>query len=143
MKNLYNVFSDGGSRGNPGPAAIGYVVYKNNTILFRGSQYIGHTTNNEAEYMAILKALTKIKLEISAEGIIKCYLDSELVVRQLLGIYKIKNINLKNIATQVFSVINDLKNIGFTLSFQSIPREGNKEADSLVNQALDMELNQQ
>lgn len=140
MTNSISVYSDGGSRGNPGPAAIGYVIYQDAYIVGSGSRYIGQATNNEAEYLAILSALTDVEILIKKPQEIFCYLDSELVVRQLTGVYKIKNLKLRKIALDVFSVINRLKNRGFNIVFTSIPREKNKEADLLVNQALDYEL---
>jgi len=140
MTNSISVYSDGGSRGNPGPAAIGYVIYQDTSIVESGSRYIGQATNNEAEYLAILSALTDVEILIKKPQEIFCYLDSELVVRQLAGVYKIKNLKLRKIALDVFSVINRLKNRGFNIVFTSIPREKNKKADLLVNQALDYEL---
>lgn len=129
----YKVFTDGGSRGNPGPAALGFVIYdSSNKLIFEYSKYVGETTNNSAEYLALLFACYKLK-SIKAKEV-EFYLDSELVVKQIKGEYKIKDEQLKNLYDKIQ---NELKNFKFTINH--VPREKNKEADKLVNQALDME----
>lgn len=132
------IHSDGGSRGNPGHAGIGYVITADQETIQQTGEYIGQTTNNVAEYKAILTALsTLLKKEIIADEI-SCFLDSELVVRQLGGQYKIKNANLQVLAAEVIQTIAKLKNKGVkSIRFTSILRQENKIADSLVNQAID------
>lgn len=127
----YVLYTDGGSRGNPGKSAIGFVVFKNNEEVFRYNKYIGITTNNVAEYTALIYALTYLtKNQIFSAT---CYLDSELVVKQLNGVYKIKNDNISILADKVFILVKQFKNI----SFNHVLRDKNKIADSLVNKALD------
>jgi len=125
-------FTDGGSRGNPGPAAIG-VVIKNEKgeIVFEKGKKIGETTNNQAEYQALLLALEKAS-ELGATEL-ACYLDSELVVKQLKGEYKVKDAGL---AVQYLKVHN-LRMKFKSISFTHVRREKNTEADALVNKALD------
>ena len=83
------IYTDGGSRGNPGPAATGYVISTDGQILEEGGRYLGETTNNQAEYQAVIQALVAAKKFKPSE--IECHLDSELVVKQLNGQYKMKN----------------------------------------------------
>jgi ribonuclease HI len=129
-----NIFSDGGSRGNPGPAAIGAVIINETQTLKEISECIGVATNNQAEYSAIVAALTWVKENIKDVVGIQCFLDSQLVVEQLKGNYKMKNEGLKPLFWSVRGLIMDL---GGKVSFTHVLREKNKEADRLVNLALD------
>jgi ribonuclease HI len=125
-------FSDGGARGNPGPAGIGAVLYnEKNEIIERLSHYLGETTNNQAEYRALIMALEKAK-ELGAEEV-SCFLDSELVVKQLKREYKVKNQELAPLFLKIHNISLDFKKLTFT----HIPREKNKEADALANEAMD------
>ncbi len=131
MKRLI-INTDGGARGNPGPAGLG-VVIKNaqGLIIAEFKEYLGDATNNFAEYQALIKALEEAH-RIGATHL-QINMDSELIVRQMQGKYKIKEPALKELAAQVFALQNKFKNITFT----HIPREKNKEADALVNEAID------
>ncbi|KJJ83373.1 ribonuclease HI [Candidatus Omnitrophus magneticus] len=126
------IFTDGGSRGNPGPSAIG-VVLKDETgkVIDQVSQYIGSGTNNVAEYMAVVHGL------ISASNLgyknISLFMDSQLIARHLEGSYKINDDTLK----KYYGIIKALFKGFNSIEITEIPREQNKEADSLVNQALD------
>jgi ribonuclease HI len=133
MKNV-TIFTDGGARGNPGPSGIGVVFYVDEKIILEIKEFIGDHTNNFAEYTALIKALTKAH-EMGAENV-ECFLDSELVVKQLNGQYKIKEETLKPLAAKVLSMTNKFKSI----SFSHVRREKNKEADRLVNEAIDFAL---
>lgn len=125
-------FTDGGSRGNPGLAAIGGVLYDaNKNKIYSFGECIGVTTNNQAEYRALLKALEYAK-KYKAE-VVECYLDSELVVKQMKREYRVKDKDLAKIFVQIWNVAIFFKKI----SFHHIPREKNQESDALVNQALD------
>ena len=136
MKNL-EIYSDGGSRGNPGPAAIG-VVIKFDQKVEEISECIGVATNNVAEYTAVIHALNWVKENINDTSIsIDFFLDSQLVVEQLKGNYKMKNEGLKPLFWTIRGLIMDL---GGIVSFTHIPREENCEADALVNKALDNQL---
>lgn len=128
------IFSDGGSRGNPGPAGIGVVIeYDEQTHEI--AECIGEATNNIAEYRAVIHALEWVQTNIDDDNIeIKCFLDSQLVVEQLNQRYKLKNEGLKPLFWQIRDLIMKL---GGRVSFQYIPRAENAEADALVNKALD------
>jgi len=126
------LYTDGGSRGNPGKAAGAFVICKmDDNVVEKSGFYIGITTNNQAEYQALLKGLQR-----SAElGIRKLnvFMDSELVVKQLNGLYKIKNKNLEPLFRQVKKLTERFDEISFT----HVPRALNKEADNEVNRILD------
>lgn len=132
------VFTDGGARGNPGPAAIGAVIAneKGETIKKYG-QGIGEATNNEAEYQAVIFALKKIKALFgkakARQAEIEVCSDSELLVRQLNHQYKIQEENLQPLFFMVWNLMTDFRKV----EFRHIVRGKNKEADRLVNQALD------
>ncbi|MCX6812161.1 MAG: ribonuclease HI family protein [Candidatus Berkelbacteria bacterium] len=135
--------TDGGSRGNPGPAAVGIVFTDDKkSMIFSYKKTIGVATNNEAEYQAIIKAL-EILLESKwfkenniAEKKVICRLDSKLVVEQINGNYKIKQDHLKLLIAKIQRLISQMH---LNISFVHIPREENKIADKLVNEALDGE----
>lgn len=133
-----HVYTDGGSRGNPGPSAIGvYITDEKGSVLYGLGKCIGVTTNNVAEYTAILEACRwmrahKDRLEKNAS--IDFFLDSELAYSQLVGIYKIKNTALRAI---FFEIRIEEGKIACPIRYSHILREKNKEADKLVNRALD------
>jgi ribonuclease HI len=123
---------DGAARGNPGPAAIGAIIRdESGKTLGRISRPIGVTTNNQAEYQAIIAALEKAVATGASQVNIKS--DSELVVRQINGQYKIKNTALRPLYQQVVRLAGSLESFSIT----DIPREQNAEADKLANKALD------
>lgn len=127
-----DIFTDGGARGNPGPAAVGVVVLIGGQKLVIGKS-IGKATNNIAEYSAVIEALRLVK-ENSIVSNINFFLDSELVVRQLNGEYRVRDENLKKLYFEIREFIISYPK---TVTFSHIPREKNKEADALVNKALD------
>lgn len=123
---------DGAARGNPGPAAIGAVIKdERGRLITQISRCLGITTNNQAEYRAIITALEEA-LKLGATQV-ALYSDSELAVRQISGQYRVKNTALKPLYQQVKQLQNSLA--GFTIAY--IPREQNREADKLTNMALD------
>ncbi|NCU44657.1 ribonuclease HI family protein [Candidatus Falkowbacteria bacterium] len=125
-------YTDGGARGNPGPAGIGVVLQnKEGETIGQWSEFLGIATNNQAEYKALLLALKQAVALGAVE--LACRLDSELVVKQLKGEYKVKHPDLKPLFEQAKSLISQIKNV----SFKHIPRELNKQADQLANQAMD------
>lgn len=130
------MYSDGGSRGNPGPSAIGAVVYDASTgqILGEVSEYIGVTTNNQAEYRAVIAGL-KLAKELGATAV-DCRMDSMLVVKQMRREWKIKE---QSLAPLVLEIHNLSVQIG-RVAFYHVPREQNQHADALVNKALDAEI---
>ncbi len=129
------VFTDGGARGNPGPAAFGVVVKNNKgNVIYQDGEKIGKATNNQAEYeglLAGLKWLCENKPEVE---IIDFYLDSNLVVNQMQGNFKVKSINLRPLWRRAQEMA---KKIPANINFHHIRREKNTEADSLLNEALD------
>lgn len=134
---VLTVYTDGGARGNPGPAGIGVLIVKNQE-QFKISKYIGLATNNQAEYQAVIEALKYLIENFSQSDIVaKFYLDSQLVVEQLSGNYKIKNEGLKPLFNEARDSILKL---GGQITFTHIPREQNCVADELVNQAIDANL---
>ncbi len=133
---IITINTDGGARGNPGPAAIG-VVMKAGDWSFEYSEYIGDTTNNVAEYTAVLRALEFIrdgKCTPPEFTQIQFMLDSELVVRQIMGIYKVRDTTLQGIYQLIQTILHSQP---FTATFTHVPRAQNKRADLLVNFALD------
>lgn len=133
----YVIYTDGGARGNPGPAAAGVVILKDGTVISEVGQYLGdHQTNNWAEYEAVVIALMRlIELQIGPADL-EFRLDSKLVVEQLMGNWKIKEPTLKPQAQKVKDLLHDFGSVRFTY----VPREQNKEADRLVNKALDEKM---
>jgi len=132
------IYVDGGSRGNPGPAAIGVLFCNEKGICFKKfSEYLGKMTNNEAEYKAAIFALKKFKLifgkKLAKETEIEIRSDSELLVNQMNGKYKILEKTLQPLFLELWNLRLDFKKVKFKL----IPRKKNKEADKLVNQTLD------
>jgi ribonuclease HI len=124
--------TDGGARGNPGPAGIGVVFFdENQKIIGEFNQYIGSATNNTAEYKALILALQKAAVAGAQE--LEVRMDSELIVRQMQGRYKIKEPGLKILAAEVLKLIKKFHKVEFC----HVPRELNKEADKLVNEAID------
>ncbi len=139
-KNKILIHTDGGARGNPGPAAIG-VVIEGPFGKKEYGEYIGEATNNEAEYKAVIFALKKLKQLLgnssakSAE--VDVILDSELIEKQLKGEYKIKEKNLQNYFVEVWNLKSDFGSV----SFRHVLRGENADADRIVNQVLDREEN--
>ena len=143
------MFTDGGSRGNPGPAGIGvYISVKDKAASggevaeWKYGQCIGIKTNNDAEYEALIFGLKKLKQllgNISAkQATINCFLDSELVVKQLGHEYKLKEPRIQQYFIEIWNLMLEFEKVTFT----HVLREKNKIADALVNEALDGEVNQ-
>jgi ribonuclease HI len=129
------VFADGGSRGNPGPSASGFVILdKEDTVLVDKGVYLGVTTNNQAEYTALKLVLEEcLKMGIKEVDV---YMDSLLVINQIKGIFKVKNRDLWPIYDAIKQHIKKFERT----SFSHVPREFNKLADAAVNRALDEQL---
>jgi ribonuclease HI len=128
------IFTDGGSRGNPGPSAAGVVIMDSNReVLEAFGSYLGIGTNNRAEYTALKLALAAAEKYRPTR--IKCFMDSELVVRQLNGVYKVKNIELKPINAEIRRLAEP-----YEVSFEHVYREHNQLADKQVNLAIDEAL---
>lgn len=129
------MYSDGGSRGNPGPSASGFVLLDmDDTILMKSGVYLGITTNNQAEYQSLRYGLEAAKKLGARE--VDVYMDSMLVVNQMKGIFKVKNRDLWPIHEAIKEIAATFKKITYT----HVPRELNKLADAEVNETLDAEL---
>ena len=130
MKVTVNV--DGGARGNPGPSAIAAVAAdEDGGVLLERSEYIGETTNNVAEYKAMLLGI-RLATELGADEV-NLVGDSELIVKQVLGDYKVKQAHLKPLRAEVVEALSSLG----SWTLRNVPREENARADELVNEALD------
>lgn len=140
INNYLYIFCDGGARGNPGPAAIGFLIKDNKgRVIVKKGKYIGKATNNVAEYKAVIEALewlcqNKLSIIGCQQSIIHFYLDSQLVVNQLNGRFKIKNSNLQYLIIKAKGLENQIK---ASIFYHYISREKNQQADKLVNQTLD------
>lgn len=135
MNNQITIHTDGGSRGNPGPAALGVAV---GAPINKGySKYLGKRTNNEAEYEAVIFALEKLRATLGKKQCetlkVAFKMDSDLAVQQLSGKWKVEGTTI----IPLFVKIHNLRLDFGTIEFSHIPREENKEADALVNQELD------
>ncbi len=131
--------TDGGARGNPGPAGVGFTIKdEKGKLLKESGAYVGETTNNWAEYEALVRALGELKKIVPKpkreDAKIEVRMDSELAVKQLMGIYQIKDEPLQLQFMKVWNLrVSEFPNI----TFVHVPREENAEADKLVNAALD------
>jgi len=129
------IYTDGGARGNPGPSGIGAVLYdENKQVVAEVSEFLGKATNNQAEYQAVIFALEKAK-KLGAENI-HIFADSELIVKQLRGEYKVKNKDLAPLFLKIYNLSLAFKKITYT----HIRRELNSAADALANKAMDKGL---
>ncbi|MDD5626334.1 MAG: ribonuclease HI family protein [Patescibacteria group bacterium] len=136
------LYTDGGARGNPGPAGAGGLIYDTDKkVVKKFAQFLGTATNNQAEYQALVLGLELAK-KISAQGRsasggkdteVDCYLDSLLVVEQMNQKWKIKNKELSVLFVKVWNLTQSFKKV----NFYHIPREKNEEADKLVNEVID------
>lgn len=133
---------DGGSRGNPGPAASGFVVLQNDKVVFEAGFYWGIKTNNQAEYLGLLMVLGWIKKNIDkldgSEVVIR--MDSELVVSQVNGVYKVKSAKMKPLYDKVKKMIKELGGGGVNIKIEHQLRQATEEADRIVNEVLDLVL---
>ena len=128
----WQLFTDGGSRGNPGPAGAGFVLTNlSGAVIEKGGKFIGSATNNVAEYSALIFGL-EAALKLGGSQLV-CYSDSELIVRQINGQYKVKDAVLKSYYLKVKNLVGKFKRVLFV----SVPREKNRRADKLVNEAID------
>lgn len=139
-KDTYTLFTDGGARGNPGPAGAGAVIKRDGVVLKKIAKSLGKRTNNWAEYEAVIVALEELKKIVPEskreETIVEVRLDSELIARQLSGKYQVKEETLFSQYIKAHNIL--VKDFPHT-TFTHIPREKNKEADALSNEAMDKE----
>ena len=128
------MYSDGGSRGNPGPSALGVYI---ETLDEQFGEFLGIKTNNEAEYLAIIAGLKKIKAVVGKARAknteVECRMDSELAVRQLTHQYKVEKEHIQKLCFLVWNLTHDFAKV----TFVHVPREKNTVADAMANQAMD------
>lgn len=131
---VLSIYTDGGSKGNPGPSSIGIVMYIEGKEVNRYQKHIGIATNNEAEYRALLTALeyvnSKLKHTLAPDSI-ECYSDSTLMVNQTNGRFKVKNSKIREFIMKIRILEQE---IGLPIKYIHIPRKENRVADTLVNQ---------
>lgn len=130
------IHTDGGARGNPGPAGIGVAVYDaDGALMHELSEFIGEATNNVAEYTAIVRGLEHVQTLVpDTKGVkLTVKLDSELVQRQMIGQYKVKDQTLKTYFDKAKTLVEQYAEVDFI----HVPRSENKEADRLANEAMD------
>lgn len=133
--NVYEVFTDGGARGNPGPSACAVVIKKEDRLLHKESKVIGTSTNNVAEYNGLRLAVGWLTQNLTdPDAAVIFHLDSELVVKQMNNLYKIKDSKLKILSDEIKA---ELKQLKVNYKFVHIPRNKNEMADELLNKALD------
>jgi ribonuclease HI len=131
------IYTDGGARGNPGPAGAGAVIYDDSRKVAEVSKFLGERTNNWAEYEALALALQETKKRGLAGRSLEIRMDSELIVRQMTNLYQVKE---ETLWPQYMKAHNLLVANFPDATFTHVPREHNKEADALVNQAIDAGL---
>ena len=129
------LFCDGGSRGNPGPGAAGFVLLSDrDELLSEGGQFFDHCTNNQAEYQSLKLGIEEaLSLQVAS---LQIFMDSQLIVKQVKGEYKIKNLDLKLIYKEIMSNLSKFEN--YSIDF--VPRRYNQQADAMVNKILDENL---
>ncbi len=134
---IFTIHADGGARGNPGPAGSGAVVKDaDGNVVIEVSEFLGHATNNVAEYTAVLRALEQLAAMLGTrtkEARINIYMDSKLVVEQMKGAWKVKHPNMKPLHARA----TELTRAFASVTFAHVPREENGEADALANAAMD------
>lgn len=131
----YVIFSDGGSRGNPGLAAAGFLIKaESGEILVKGGSFLGKASNNIAEYQGVVLALRKLKnLGASTGDTVEVFVDSQLVAQQLNGLFKVKNAKIRELILMIRGEETKFKSVSYT----HINRDANSEADRIVNEILD------
>lgn len=130
------IYTDGGAKGNPGPAAVGIAYYRDGKIIHTYREDLGVATNNEAEYTAVIRAFEEVKSQkVTIKGIkkIQFFCDSSLVVNQLNGLFKVKQARIREFVMKIRILEQE---VGLPVSYTYIPREKNTVADALVNNSF-------
>lgn len=136
--NYLVIYTDGGARGNPGPAGAGAAIYRNEKEVATVSQFLGEQTNNWAEYEALILGLDAAKPFLEGQNMeVEVRMDSELIVKQMNGEYKVKDPDLKLQHARVRDILSDSF---FNIEFKHVRRENNTRADQLANEAMDNEV---
>jgi ribonuclease HI len=129
----YTIYTDGASRGNPGPAAYAFVIFQDHKQIYSEKGYLGITTNNQAEYSALLHAWKYLEAKITSEAKIQFFSDSELMVRQLNKEYRVKDANIQAVHQNIQKLSSAFKKV----TYSYVPRSENQIADQLCNDVLD------
>ena len=133
--NYLTIYTDGGARGNPGPAGAGAAVFRNDKEVACVSQFLGEQTNNWAEYEALILGLDAAKPFLEGQNMeVEVRMDSELIVKQMNGEYRVKDSALKLQYARVKDILSDSF---FNIEFKHVRRENNERADALANEAMD------
>ncbi|MEO6728353.1 MAG: ribonuclease HI family protein [Candidatus Dojkabacteria bacterium] len=132
---MYTLFTDGGSRGNPGNSACAYYIFKDDALEDFGGIFLGTGTNNNAEYLGLINGL-KLAIKNNIKEL-EVRMDSELAIKQIIGVYKVSTDSIRELHHEVKMLEKNFKNV----SFKHVPRAENKFADKLVNIILDTEEN--
>ncbi len=128
----YCLFTDGAARNNPGPAGAGIFLMNDKKIIFQKGFFLGHKTNNQAEYLALIIGLIVLHQLVPSDKTIIIHSDSELLVKQMNGLYKVKNPELQQLFRAAYMLSKPLN-----LQFKHILRTSNKEADALANHGIE------
>lgn len=139
MRNI-TIHTDGAARGNPGPSSVAFTIEEAGKDTIEFGQKIGDTTNNQAEYRALVAALEKLTEELNEPVAVVCMADSELMVKQLNGEYRVKDTFLKPHYERIKSIAQEIKGLGGIIEFAAVRRSENARADQLANLALDGKL---
>lgn len=134
-KKTLNLACDGAARNNPGPASAGMVLWQNGQNVASFGFYLGKKTNNQAEYLALILGILCAKNHLKPDQVLNIVSDSQLIVHQVLGLYKIKEPNLKSLHKTVILLLH-----GIDYKISHIMREQNKEADKKANEAIDKKI---
>lgn len=130
-----NIYTDGGSINNPGPAASSFLIYINKKLVIKKAVYLGEATNNFAEYSALIFALEKTREIVQTQKAIKiiCFSDSLLMINQVNGLFKVKNKTIRDFLMKIRILEQE---INIPIVYKHIPREENQKADDLVKKCL-------
>ena len=131
----WHLYVDGASRNNPGPAGAGACLYKDGKVAFKKGHFLGKKTNNQAEYMALLMGLYYAQQKLPAGSPLSIFADSELLVRQMNGVYKVRSPELKPLQHMAYAMLNH-----FDYVIQHVFRAGNEQADALANEGIDKKI---
>ncbi|MFA7309263.1 MAG: ribonuclease HI family protein [Patescibacteria group bacterium] len=130
----YSLYTDGGSRGNPGPSALGFVIYNGDEVVEKKGEYLGVITNNQAEYTALVEGLRAARHHRISE--LSVCMDSELIIKQMKGEYRVKDSKLIPLFHLAKEIASEFDHVTYT----HVRREKNTVADAMVNEALDHHL---
>ena len=133
--NVWKLYTDGASRNNPGPSGVGFILLNNDKTICEQGFFIGNKTNNQAEYTALVSGIFFAKEFMSPNDKLAIYADSQLLIRQMNGQYRVKDAKLKQLQTVAYELLE-----GYQYSFCHVYRDQNTRADELANRGLDKKV---